>query len=627
MNIKRTILLAAAWLAGFGSQANTEPHQAFLKVEKLAERGSEKDYRNAISQLDHPLKPYAELAYLQRNLNTKHQQEIANFLNIYQGTPLEWPLRKEWLYELKSRKNKATFIEFYKPTRDAELSCTYLSYQLQLNAPEKAIYQQVDELWNVAKSQPKACDWLFSKWQKAGYLTEQLAWQRIGKVAQSGDVSLLPFLARSLPKQKRYLTELYKTVRQDPSAAAGLYRYKKRSVEEAEIALYGIKRLVWRDRDLALKAWLKLEKMFTYSEQQKQDLYYVFATSLASAKHKQAKFFLNKVKAENHDDKLMQWQLTNMLREQDWAGIIAYLRGKTLTNGATYWLAYAHDKRGDKALANSMWQALAQKRDYYGFLAAARTGVDVSMQYQPAIIEPQAQQMVANAPGYKRAKALYELDRFNAARSEWNSLTGGLTKQEKLAAASLANEIGWHDSVIRLLAEIQMYHLLDYRFPTPYEKLFARFGKNNNVDKSWSYAISRRESSFASDAFSSAGAVGLMQLLPSTASYIHRSRISRKQLMDAKLNIELGNKYLKYLKEKTGGNEVIATASYNAGYHKVKRWLPKEAVDLDIWVESIPYRETRNYVKNVFAYRQVYLTRMGDETNLFEQLVAMKIKR
>lgn len=627
MNIKKTILLVGAWLTGFGTYASAAPHDAFLKVEKLAERGSEAEYRNAISQLDHPLKPYAELAYLQRNLNSKHIPEIRRFLNIYQGTPLEWPLRREWLNELKARKNKATFIEFYKPTRDAELSCTYLSYQLQLKAPEKAIYQQVDALWNVAKSQPKECDWLFSQWQKAGYLTEQLAWQRITKVAQHGDVSLLPFLARSLPKQKRYLTDLYKTVRQDPSAAAGLYRFKKRSQEEAEIALYGIKRLVWRDRDLALKAWQKLEQMFNYSDEQKQQLYYVFATSLASAKHKQAKFYLNKVNAEKHDDKLMQWQLSNMLREQDWSGIIAYLRGKTLTNGATYWLAYAHDKRGDKELANSMWQSLAQKRDYYGFLAAARVGADVNMQYQPAIIEPKAQQMVASAPGYLRAKALFELERFNAARSEWNALVGGLTKQEKLAAASLANDLGWHDSVIRLLAEIQMYHLLDYRFPTPHEKLFTRFGKNYQVDKSWSLAISRRESSFASDAYSRAGAVGLMQLLPSTASYIHRSRISRKQLMDAKLNIELGNKYLQYLKEKTGGNEVIATASYNAGYHKVKRWLPKEAVDLDIWVESIPYRETRNYVKNVFAYRQVYLTRMGDDTNLFEQLVAMKIKR
>jgi soluble lytic murein transglycosylase len=117
-----------------------------------------------------------------------------------------------------------------------------------------------------------------------------------------------------------------------------------------------------------------------------------------------------------------------------------------------------------------------------------------------------------------------------------------------------------------------------------------------------------------------------MQLLPSTAGYVNKAKVSRNQLKKPSVNIRLGTQYLDYLKKKSKGNEVIATASYNAGYRKVKSWLPKEAVDFDIWVEGIPYRETREYVKNVYAYRQVYSSRRGNTENLFDELLAMKIK-
>lgn len=290
-------------------------------------------------------------------------------------------------------------------------------------------------------------------------------------------------------------------------------------------------------------------------------------------------------------------------------------------------MAYAYHKIGDAQRANQLWKELAQKRDYYGFLAASRLDLAVSLEYQPVVVDPQKQKLVSESPGFKRAKALYELDRFYSARREWNSLIAGSTDDEKLAAASLANDMGWHDSVIRVMSQLKAYNMLDYRFPTPYNDQFERFSSRSKVDKTWAYAISRRESSFASDAHSSAGAIGLMQLLPSTARYVNKGSVSRNQLKKPHINIRLGTQYLKYLKKKSKGNEVIATASYNAGYHKVKRWLPQEAVDFDLWVEAIPYRETREYVKNVYAYRQVYATRSGNKENLFDELISMKIKR
>ncbi len=621
--------LIALGLVFFGHTVNAQDklHQDFLAAEKVAKKGRVTPYKKSFKTLEHPLKPYVELAFLERNTTSKYQVEIANFLQIYEGTPLEWPLRKKWLYALKKRGKKAEFINAYKSTSDAKLSCTYLAYQLQLGAPSEAIYKQVDDLWTVGKSQPKECNWVFKKWRDSGHLTDELIWQRVTLAAQKGNTSLLPYLKTLLPKNERYLADLYKTMRQDPSASAGLYRFKKRTEKEGEIALYGVKRLIWRDRDLAIRAWNKLEKMFDYSEPQKQQLYYTFALSLASNKHSQAKFFLNKVADEYHDSKLMQWQLSNMLKEQDWAGIVAYFTGKRLENGHQYWLAYAHNMRGESEKAHLMWQSLAKKRDYYGFLAAARLDKPVSLQHQSSETNQVEIDKVSQSPGYKRAVALFELGRLTQARREWNALMKGSTKKEKLAAASLAASMGWHDSVIIVMAQLKLYHMLDLRFPQPHAELFEKYSKRHDVDVNWSYAIARRESSFASDAHSSAGAIGLMQLLPSTARYMNKARVSRSQLKQPKINVRLGTKYLNYLKDKSDGNEVIATASYNAGYHKVKRWLPKEGVDFDLWVEAIPYRETRNYVKNVFAYRQVYQTRMGSDENLFDELVELQIKR
>ncbi|ATC97285.1 MULTISPECIES: transglycosylase SLT domain-containing protein [Pseudoalteromonas] len=613
--------------SALNASADKAAHKDFLALEKLAKKNDKRDFYRALKQSSHPLAPYAEATYLANSPWLANQQEIKKFLDTYQGTPLEWKVRYAWLDNLKKSNKKALYIDAYRPTRKAEYQCTYLNYQLQLGAPKEAIFNQVDELWSVAKSQPKECDVLFSKWKKAGHLNQELVWQRITKVSEKGNTSLLAYLSRLLPKNERYLADLYKTVRRDPSAAAGLYRFKKRTDKEGQIALYGVKRLVWRDRDLAIRAWQKLETMFDYTEQQKQSLYYIFALSLASGKHKEAKFYLNKVAPERHDSKLMQWQLSNMLREQDWQGVIAYSTGKTLNNGYRYWLAYAYHKIGDAQRASQLWKELAQKRDYYGFLAASRLDLAVSLEYQPVVVDPQKQKLVSESPGFKRAKALYELDRFYSARREWNSLIAGSTDDEKLAAASLANDMGWHDSVIRVMSQLKAYNMLDYRFPTPYSDQFERFSSRSKVDKTWAYAISRRESSFASDAHSSAGAIGLMQLLPSTARYVNKGSVSRNQLKKPHINIRLGTQYLKYLKKKSKGNEVIATASYNAGYHKVKRWLPQEAVDFDLWVEAIPYRETREYVKNVYAYRQVYATRSGNKENLFDELISMKIKR
>jgi len=268
---------------------------------------------------------------------------------------------------------------------------------------------------------------------------------------------------------------------------------------------------------------------------------------------------------------------------------------------------------------------VAKERDYYGFLASARLNQAVTLNTIPINVSDALVNEVAEAPGFKRAKALYELDRFTSARREWNYLTRTSSKEEKLAASKLAAELDWYDSTIYTLAQLKAWDYVELRFPFAFQDLFERYSKRNRIDVTWSIAISRRESSFAPDARSHANARGLMQLLPSTAKYVNKGSVSSRRLYQPKTNIRLGTQYLEYLKKKNHGNEVLATASYNAGYHRIKRWLPEEPMPAELWVELIPYRETRNYVKNVFAYRQVYHTRLGREGNILAPILDMKM--
>ncbi|WP_462156815.1 transglycosylase SLT domain-containing protein [Pseudoalteromonas sp. GB56] len=621
-------LLAVSFLHLPNAVFASSDNDAFLAAEKVARSGNYREFSKLNGQLDHPLKPYVELAFYKYHPHIKYQKEIEQFLQVYQHTPLEWPVRKAWLNYLAATGRKAEYVANYVETENTELTCRYLDYQWQLGAPKNAILKQVDDIWVAGKSQPKECDNLFSHWRKAGKQTPELVWKRLGLAAQGGQHRLVGYLKTQLPAKQRYLADLYSEVKRDPSAAAGLYRFKNKSPQEAEIALYGVKRLVWKDPDLAIRAWVKLVRMFDFSSEQQSEVHYAFAYTLAVKRHDEARFWLNKVSHDKQDAKLVQWHLANMLREQDWPGIIAFFTPKdksTLSTGHQYWLAYSYYRQGNMQLANDIWLKLAQERDYYGFLAAARLDLPISLNNQKLTLPPGLKEKVEQAPGFKRARAFYELERTTSARREWNYLVDTSSNAEKLAASVLANEQGWHDNAIFTLARMEAWDYVDLRFPEAYLDLFVRYSRRNKVDLDWSIAIARRESSFASDARSSANARGLMQLLPSTAKYINRNSISSNRLYDPSTNINLGTKYLNYLEEKNRGNQILATASYNAGYHKVKKWIPDEAMPAELWIELIPYKETRNYVKNVFAYRQVYLAKQGKEENILATILDMSI--
>ena len=171
----------------------------------------------------------------------------------HQGTPLDWPLRKKWLQYLAKKNYQKLFIEAYRTNGDAKLACFHLQAQLDNKVPASQVLPEVTDLWVVGKSQPKQCDKLFNTWKKAGYRTQDIIWQRVEKAADGGKHTLIPYLTKLLDQDQQYLATLWHKVRKNPHYIARLNRFPAKSEREAQILTYGLKRLIWRDPELALK--------------------------------------------------------------------------------------------------------------------------------------------------------------------------------------------------------------------------------------------------------------------------------------------------------------------------------------------------------------------------------------
>jgi soluble lytic murein transglycosylase len=608
-----------------------EQQRLFIKAEKLTSKSNLPQYKTLYNQLHYyPLKPYLDQKRLLHKMKLSDVKEIESFLSDYEKSPLDWPLRKPWLKFLAKKKQGTLFLKYFKATSDAELTCQKHKYSLAAGVPESQVLPQITKLWVVGKSQDKACDPLFERWQAAGYRTNDVVWQRIKLAADGGKHTLLPYLTKLLPENEKYLGKLWHQVRRDPSKVVRLSYFPKKSAKEQQIYLYGIKRFIWKDQNRALKAYKKALPLFKFSEEQQQGVTERFALALASKNHPDANEWLNLLAPEKLNEKMLQWRLTQLLKQQDWSLIVKELE-QTQTQQKNslqwqYWYARALIATDQKEQGNAAMKKLAEKRHYYGFLAASYLKFPVNLQNNPLMITKQEKLQIINHPSAKRAFELFHLKRYTQARREWNFWLSQLNDRNKLVAAKVANENGWFDRAIFTLSKVGYMDDVELRFPQAYSSKIKKHSSKQKINSAWAQAIARRESSFMSDAQSPVGARGLMQLMPGTAKQLKRGKVSRRYLNNAENNIKLGTKYLRILLKKNKGNHILATASYNAGPYRIKSWLKDAKVlPADIWIETIPFRETRNYVKSVLAYQEIYQHKAGQVSQLFDDVINMNI--
>ena len=602
----------------------------FLKAERQIGSMTKADAQATLQKFaSYPLQPYLEMQRLKQFLSA--DERINDFLLRYNGTPMDWPLRKPWLLDLARRQQAALYLANYSDTSDAELECYALRFKLaQQDANPALIWPQVTALWAVGKSQPKACDPLFTAWRAAGQQTAEVVWQRLRLAAEGGKASLMPYLKAQLPQDQQYLADLYQKVRSNPAAIARDKFFPLKKVQERDVLAYGLKRLIWRDSDKAIATWQRFNNDPYFTAAQRMDVQRQFAIAQASRGDKRAADWLSQLPVDMLDDTLAHWQVGSALLQLDWPAVQRSIEAfpPELASDINwrYWLARAYEQQGMTDKSTPIFQQLAMQRHFYGFMAAAKLGLPPSLAHTPVTVSDDELALLKQHPAVIRAQEWLALSRLHEARREWNYLQDTATEQQKLVSAKLAHQMQWYDRAIFSLADVGYWDDVELRFPLAYQAQISASSAKAAVDSGWAMAIARRESSFMADATSPVGARGLMQLMPATAKQIAKKTVTLSQLHDPVLNIDYATDYLNYLMKRNDGNLLMATAAYNAGYSRVKQWIPQNyALPADVWVETIPYRETREYVKAVMAYYQIYNIRLNANNDVFSPLLTMQI--
>jgi soluble lytic murein transglycosylase len=605
-----------------------------LAIETL-KNGERERFRQLKSQLtDYVLYPYLERAELLQRLKFDNRHDIQTFLDTYGDTPVTIPVRYRFLHLLAHRNQTALFLTYYRPLGDITLECHWLRFRLKTNENKLGIFADAKRLWLHGNSRPDACDPVFAAMKKSGYLSFDLIWSRLLLALNQKNASMVRYLSSLLPEQQKPLGIYAQNVLRNPKLLARKPDHRLNPKYLSQIAIIVLSKSLWRDPDEGLNLYHKARNHINFSDSQHRQLTKTIALSLATTNHLKAGDWLDKIGTNEQDELLLRWKLAHLLRNRNWAEVKYWLTHTTppenSNNDWQYWLARAEQELGNHQTANHLFEKLAQKRSYYGFMASAIIGKQPSLQNKQYSFDPSLIRQLSERPGILRAHELWKLNKHLSARREWNQEKQSLTSQQRSHLAAIAYHWGWYDQAIFALSESGLHDSVEMRFPLAFENLMQQAAKEAGIDLTLSLAVARKESAFMPDAYSPVGARGLMQLMPRTARYIAQKEKLPKpnfsDLFDPSVNVTLGTRYLKQLLDEYQGNTVLATASYNAGKHKVLKWLPEQdPLPADIWIETVPYRETRAYIKNVLAYQQIYRTLLGQEHNYFEELVKLSI--
>jgi len=593
-----------------------QQRQMYDEAQKALARNDSGPYFSYQSALaDYPLLPYLAYDELTNRLKSASNAEIERFIGDHGDLPqINW-LKLRWMRQLADRGDWNTFVRYYDPKMNfTELDCLYGQYQLGHGNKAEG-YATAEKLWLVGKPQPDACDTTFAMWQADGQLTEEKVWKRLKLAAEKGNYSLATVLSKRLPTLGSQ-GALMVNVAQNPSQLSQTTRFGARDHATADVVGLGLRRLAKQDPEKAINLLDYYSSVLPFSSDEKVSIAREIGLSLARRYDPRALPMMVKYDPQLRDDTVTEWRLRLLLRLGRWEE--AYELTRALppslaeTNRWKYWQARSLQlAQPQNKQAVSLYKPVADERDFYGFLAADRINAPYQLNNRPVAPDAGTMQRVRNAPSTRRALEFYARGEIINARREWYHAARHLSHDELLAQAKIAYDMQWYFPAIRAISQAKYWDDLDIRFPMAYRNTLVREARNRGLHSSWVFAITRQESAFMSDARSGVGATGLMQLMPATAKETSRKfgipLASPQQLIVPDLNIQLGAAYLSQVHGQFNGNRVLATAAYNAGPGRVRQWL-KDARHLafDVWVETIPFDETRAYVQNVLSYAVIY---------------------
>lgn len=576
-------------------------------------------YKNQLQ--NYPLAHY--IAYLDYyyHLDNTPQNLVLQFINTTPNSPLTARLKFHWLLHLGKTRQWTLFLKHYPSNTSSSTNLQCYAIQARYAKKMKSTnIHYAQKIWASHITLPDACQPLDQILRKENKISGSMVWQKIQLAMSKGQLKNATKISRDLSKTERQSFNYWLKVYRDPSLVLTNMPGSISPVVRQAIFKQGVQRLAYSKPELALKTLNHRKAQYGLNQTEYTKLQKNISLRFAYQYHPKAQQYLAKIDNASKDTKILSWEMRVAIRESNWVHFLDLYellpKNRQQKHRWQYWKARALFELNQAKEANAIFNTLALERDFYGFLAADR----LSLPYQFNLKPTQPYDLDVLEKKYPQLKIIKELVAINWHKSlkrEWYYLLKHLPKQDIEAVAQFMANVNQHNLAIQTVSKVKEWDQLAIRFPMPYKSPIMKAADKNTIDPAWVYGVIRRESAFSPIANSSVGAIGLMQLMPQTARYIGQkigfSKQQYTRLTQPESNIKLGSAYLSYLDDKYNGNRILATAAYNAGPRRVDQWIPKDRVlSADQWVDTIPFTETRNYVKAVLEYTTIFKSLMNN---------------
>lgn len=596
---------------------------AFREVYPEVERGNWEpvlEYEQLLQE--YVLWPDLKASYFRARLQNADHAELEAFLDEYGTLKPARELRYQYSLHLADSGHLAEYLEiyrqYYQGLEIAKLDCLALQAEIQQGGQDRIVNRGLN-LWLVGRSQADECDPVFTQLRNTNALTDEHYKKRFALAVTERRFSLARFLSKPLGAEYLEQANYWLQAQNDSVEFLSTHHDHMDSEVAHQQMIYAIERIAFNDPLLASEHWMALKKNYQFTNEQQQHISRHIALWAARRQLPEAKALLHGLPPEAIDREVVRWMIRASLRREDWDDVLRSIAmlpaAEQLAEEWRYWEAVALKNAGQPEPATARLNELAATRSYYGFLASDAIGSDYEFANSRLISNDEVAAKLADTPALIRARELFYVGLEGRGRSEWDAAVGSLTPHEQAQAAILAHQWGWHSRAIATASMVGEFDDLAIRYPLPWRDDFAQYSRDAKISDSWAYGIARSESLFMRDVRSSAGAIGVMQILPETgrriAREIRQPYAGRATLTDSASNIRLGTIYLRKMFDRFNENRVLATAAYNAGPLNVEAWLPSASqIDARIWIENIPYDETRAYVRQVLAADAIFHWRL-----------------
>ncbi|MGD9888739.1 MAG: transglycosylase SLT domain-containing protein [Halothiobacillaceae bacterium] len=632
MNIFNTLQRVFRLMLLFGALGFVAPLSAGLEEERAAfasayprvQGGQALDAESLAALKSYPLLPYLTYLDLRERLPLAETAEVAAFVQAYPLSFMTDDLRRRYLRQLAKNADWAAYLALDDSSLSTqEFRCQRLVAQGSVQGSASVIEAGL-ALWDEGASWPPVCQPLESWLMNAEKMSDELIWWRIERLMEKNLSSEAARLAAHLGSDAQAQVVRWQGARKNPAAFMAQNKAVKGDIVLHLMLADSAKQVAKKDVDEAYALWNALAARDAMSAKVRGEAEGGIALVAARQHHAYASDWFEAAPSVGFDADMRAWRVRAALRQQSWARVLKAIDAMPLDEQKNeewrYWRARALEQQGQGDLAKQIWQEVAAGVSYYGLLSADRAGVDYRLAYVELPDDARVN-TVAQRPAVQRAREFYAQGMIAEARKEWQVALRDMDLTEQHAAAHLAARWGWVDRAAITMGKARNAGMedLEVRFPLPWREDVERFARDESIESGWMFGIMRRESVFMSDIGSSAGAQGLMQLMPGTAKDVARKLAmpapSKSDLHDPATNMRLGSAYLADVLGRFDGNQVLATAAYNAGPGRVNRWLPKdESLPADIWVDTVPFTETRDYCRAVLHYATVFDWRLHGET-------------